>query len=352
MMAGNVVAEVVGDTLQIEGDARENWIEINQISPDSFVVIGLDSPLPGDEGLGAPTTVNGSAADTFTGVTHFSVKMRGEDDLVFFNGDTDQGAPQAMVIKGRVDVFGNHGYDNILFEDTTINGETHIRGNDGGDTIQFIDCTLKKLGTIRGQGQGDTIGIFRTTFRSNGVIVGGNGPDRIFVGLQQGQLEGGNFRESLYINGGRNRDFIELTDTRVIGSARIVGGGQKDDIDFNDSVFKSDVRLDSGTGKDIIEINDTRFLGADNRLRFLANGGIDKIRIFDSLFEGEDLLILGGAGNDTLQINDSEFAADPDQLAFFGGPGLLDILDVGVFGDGNGNDFPGGFGFDGWEELV
>ena len=352
LLAGNVVAEVNEGVLEIQGDPKENWIEIRQVGDEEFIIIGLDSPLPGDAGLGAPTTVNGQVADTFSGVRDIKAKMAGEDDYIFFNGDTAFGATQEMVIKGRVDVFGNQGGDNILFENVTIRQETHIRGNDGGDTIQFIDCNLNKHAAIRGQGQGDTIGIFRTTFRSDGLILGGNGPDRVFVGLEQGGLEGGNFRKNVYVNGGRNRDFLEFTDTRVIGNATIVGGDQKDDVDINDSVFKSHVRIDSGSGPDIIEINDTRFPGAENRLRINGGDGIDKIRIFDSLFESQDFVIRGGSGNDTKSINDSTFAEEPEEISFLGGPGLLDILDVGVFGVSNGNVFPGGFAFAGWEELA
>lgn len=357
MLAGNVVAEVTDGLLSIEGDARENWIEIRQLSESEFLVLGVDSPLPGTEGEFAPTAINGLTAQVFSGVEDFSVKLRGEDDFVFFNGDTSQGAPGAIDISGSVLVEGNHGYDNILFEDTTIRGKTRVRGNDGGDTIQFLDCTLVSIANIRGQGQGDTIGIFRTTFRDDAIIVGGNGPDRFFIGLQQGQLEGANFRQNVFLHGGRNRDFIEFTDTRVIGNATILGGAQKDDLDFNDSVFKGDTKINSGSGKDIIELNDTRFLGATNSLLIHASGGIDKIRIFDSLFQTTDFTIRGGSGNDTLRINTSDFAIEPELLEFLGGPGLLDILDVGLdlggfSTDGNGNNFPGGFSQFGWEELV
>lgn len=357
MLAGDVVGEVVGDTLTLEGDWLENWIEIQQVAPFDYLVLGVDSPLPGTGGEFAPTYVNGAEAQVFSGVRNISVKLRGEDDFVFFNGDTDQGAIQPMTIAGSVLVQGNNGYDNILFENTTIRKETRVRGNDGGDTIQLIDCVLNATADIRGQGQGDTIGLFRTTFREHANIIGGGGPDRIFVGLQQGQLEGATFRKSVYVNGGLNRDFIEFTETTVLGNAKIVGGGQKDDFDFNDSIFRSDTRINSGSGNDIIEINDTRFLGSVNSLRVDGGAGIDKIRIFDSFFQIDDLLIRGGAGNDTLRINDSDFSPTPEILRFLGGPGLLDILDVGLdlggfSSDGNGNEFPGGFSQAQWEEYV
>lgn len=357
LLAGDVMGEVVDGVLTLQGDGRENWIEIQQLGPNEFEIIGLDSPFPGAEGEFAPTMVNGSESEVFSGVRDFSVRMAGEDDFVFFNGDTAQGAPQAMLIQGAVSVLGNHGGDNILFENTTIRKAVNIRGNTGGDTIQFIDCALNSVADIRGMEQGDTIGVFRTVFRDDARIIGGDGPDRIFVGLQQGSLEGASFRESVFVHGGKNRDFIEFTETTVFGNAKIVGGTEKDDLDFNDSIFRSSVRINSGSGNDIIEVNDTRFLGPSNLLRFDGGTGVDKIRIFDSLFQSNDFLIRGGAGNDTLRINTSEFSDDPDLLRFLGGPGLLDILDVGIGsdgfpGDGNGNSFPGGFSQAGWEELV
>lgn len=352
MLAGNVVGAVSDGVLSLTGDARENWIEIQQVGEFDFLVIGLDSPGPGGSGDLAPTKVNGMASQVFTGVSDFSIKMRGEDDFLFFNGDTGQGALGPILIQGSVDALGNTGNDNILFEDTTIKKSLRIRGNDGGDTIQLIDSTVNQIADIRGQNQGDIIGVFRSTLRNDTRIIGGDGPDQIFIGLQQGSLEGGNFRKDLYVNGGRNQDFIEFTDTRVIGSTRIVGGGEQDNIDINNSTFKSSVILNAGNGTDVIEINDGRFLGSANQLRVVSGADNDTLRIFDSLFEPSQVVIRGDAGNDSLAINTSVFSNLPSSIRFIGGDGLMDILDTGFGTDGNGNVFPGGFFQTQWEELA
>ncbi len=361
MLAGNVTGEVIDGTLRLQGDVRDNWLQILQTTDSIFRVVGLDSPTPPEgDPSDAPTRINGAGQFFFSNVTDITFNGKRGDDFVFLNGDTGQGATREVDLPGDLRLRGSFGTDNILIENSTIRGNTHLSGNTGGDTIQTIDSTHVKRFDVFGGDQGDTIGAFRSVFRELANFNSGKGPDRIFIGLEQGSLEGSNFRKNLNIRSSDpkfigNQNFIELTKTTVIGNTKIVGGGQKDDVDINDSVFIRKFELFTTGGLDLIEINDSRFLGRGNASKIVSGGERDVIRVFDSLFEGDDILFSGGAGNDLLEIQDSDFTGDADDRLFHGGGGDLDRIDAGLPGldpDTNTNDnlFENGSGqFIQWE---
>jgi hypothetical protein len=349
LLAGDVAGSVVGGTLFLTGDGLDNWFEIQQFEPTAFLVIGRDSPGPG--GTLAPTTINGMASEVFGGVTNFRVKGNGGDEMIFFNGDTGQGGLGPITIPGFVDVKGNNGTDNILYDGVTIRRKSTTSGNDGGDTIQFIDSRVKEKLVINGGNQGDTIATIRSTFDSTAVIKGGSGPDRVFLGLQQGSLEGATFKSSLNVNLGGNRNFFESTESTFLGITKIRGGGQKDDFDINNSDFKNKTLITTSGGNDLVEINDTLF--RDSSFKLVTGSGRDKLRVFDSRFDTDSTQFLAGSDNDNFSFNDSFFTGLVDGRAFRGGAGNLDRLNAGLFGADNNNVFAGGSGkVDGWEKAT
>ncbi|MFY9257003.1 MAG: peptidylprolyl isomerase [Fuerstiella sp.] len=255
LLAGNVTAQLVGQTAFINGDAADNSVQI-LVDGGNVVVRGADG-----------TTINGSSNDFVlaTGSTSIPGSLYASLD----NGN-DTFTIDGVTLPGNAFISGGSGNDQIaVMGSSTISGNLHINGNSGADTISLQNSTVGR----------------------NATILGARGADTLIV-------SSATIGRDLYVSGGSNNDNIVVDNSRIGRDTTIVGLGGEDNIVLRDSVFVDDITIAGHGGNDII-VFDSSDVG--DKSFIFGGGGRDNIQITGSSTFYDRLRTYGGGGRDNLE---------------------------------------------------
>ena len=255
LLAGNVTAQLLGQTAVVNGDMANNSVQIF-IESGNVVVRGLDG-----------TTINGTSDDfilasgTISLPGHFSASLGDGNDTLTIAGVT---------VSRNAAISGGQGNDQIaVMGSSVVSGDLTISGGSGADTISLQDSTVGR--TAR--------------------ILGGKGTDTLVV-------SSASIGRDLFISGGSNDDNIVVDSTRVERDARISGNSGDDDIVVRDSVIVDDIVISGNAGHDII-VFDSSAVGDKSFMR--GGSGSDNIQIIGTSQFFDRLRTYGGAGRDNIE---------------------------------------------------
>ncbi|MCP4787893.1 MAG: hypothetical protein GY903_34235 [Fuerstiella sp.] len=254
LLAGNVTAQLVGQSAFLTGDSAANSVEV-VVNNGDVILRGLNN-----------TTINGAASD-----------------LVITAGSTAMGDIIASLGSGN---------DRLVVDGATINGHVTVNGSAGDDQLGVVgNAAINGHVTLNGGTGADTLSLQNSTITGNARIAGGDGADTIVLSTA---TVGGR----LWVSGGRGNDDIVIDDSTITGNAHVVGRQGHDDIVVRNSTLSSNLLIRGNRGNDVVMI-DSSTIG--NRSRIVGNGGGDTIVIQGTSRLAGRSRILGGAGGDTLE---------------------------------------------------
>lgn len=286
LLAANVTATLIGDTLVITGDASNNTIDVHGVGLDGSVEVSVF-------GSGQMLCVNGGISEdatdgAFTGVRHISIWSNGGDDSITVSD---------IHIAGNLTANGGSGTDaielNAAHFDTYVGGAVVLNG--GGGTDDRIDVTLQAkssndltigAGLALSNWGGD--GEIRIDADGYGTIAIGGGVlmneysgfgDYGIAEIRSGY---GNvaIAKSVVMNGGLGNDHLA-----ILGDYGLAYGGTKTGVSISGGVLMS-----GGWGDDELAISAYGFYGkvahVENNIRIAGN-----------------VQMLGGIGDDDLRVS-------------------------------------------------
>lgn len=287
-LAGDVMAVMYGQMLVIWGDAADNGALLTyDSSTASYTVTGVDLG-------GSPTTINGGAAATLTGVQQIAVLMNGGNDAFAV------GSPAAV--------------------DMVINQWLAIDMGDGDDSLQ-----LGRAGNV--PGGSDPVALSLRTGTSVAVDLG--------AGNDQMQIANADIGLALNIAGGDGNDNVDfateftpaggdasISPIRVRGGATISMGGGEDTLSIKNALIGQTLQILDGAGAAHIEIDNVsigknldvdtsgsadqisiNFVNA-KAVTFDTNSGSDNLEFLSCKFK--TLIVKLGSDHDALRIKNTQ----------------------------------------------
>lgn len=353
LLAGNVTAQVTGNTLIVRGNNADNVVAIIQVAEGVYAVAGLD------------TTVNGSSGPFVTNrpVRNITADMGKGNDLLGFSNDA-VAAYELPLIEFGIDVeaiVGIPAEDVQAFIDaSTSDDEFNLPGNvsikmgDGNDGFELLGTVGGNFVANLGGGQ-NAFGLFGTSLPQRAAvggtmsIVGGSLTDVVTIletnvagatsvvlgdGANFVTAEGAAFG-SLSIVTGKHEDLVHIESTDIRNSLSVVTGAGNDSVIAHDHE-NGDVNvglnefINTGAGHDYVEVEGD--IGGS--LTILTGDGNDGVDVFDTRIR-YNLTIDTGKGNDhsDLEVGSSSFSGN--------GGVFLEDVNVGNFAYiylGAGND--------------
>lgn len=274
LMAGDITARLAGSTLVLTGDSLGNQLLVTSVSGGQIAVLGGD------------TTVNGSTSPFITGrpVTSIVASLNGGDDVIGF-GNSAQGFADQLIGMGvsPPDVVElQDEIDSVANGTTTFSlpGSLTITTAAGADAIAII-------GVVGGS----------VTATLGSAPTGGNG-NRLTIG-------------------GTNPAYA----SRVGGAMSIVGGGQRDVVEFLTTAVGGAVVAALGNGENYLGMRDTSIAS----LTYTGGTGVDGVSS-PRLRVRNGVSIVTGAGADSVFVG-------------AGGDGLASVGRSVVINTGSGDDF-------------
>lgn len=254
LLAGNVTAQLLGQTAFVNGDSADNSVEI-VVDGGNVVVRGLDD-----------TTINGGTAD-FVLAAGTAIPR----DFYSFLGA---------------------GNDSLSVDGVTIGRHANIQAGAGNDSVAIMGSSVIGWNlNINGSGGNDTISVQDSNVTGTAKLTGGSGADLMIT-------SGSNVSNHLRVNGGAGDDDVVVDDTQVGVDARVWGFGGNDDIVFRDSTVFGDLYVSGHSGDDIVML-DSSAVGDKSRIR--GGGGSDNISFVGTTLFADRLRAFGGSGRDNIE---------------------------------------------------
>jgi cyclophilin family peptidyl-prolyl cis-trans isomerase/carbon monoxide dehydrogenase subunit G len=254
LLAGNLTAQLVGQTAFLVGDNADNSVEL-LVDNGNVVIRGLDN-----------TTINGAAADF---VITAGASSMGSLTAFLGNGN-DRFVIDAVAVNGNVAISGGAGADEIgVIGNASLNGHATLSGNAGTDRFSLQDSTFAGTVRINGGDNADTIALSTATLGSR-----------------------------LLVSGGKGNDDIVVDNSTIAGNTHIVGQRGHDDIVIRDSTLSRNLLIRGNSGNDVVMI-DSSTIG--NRSRIVGSRGADTVVIQGTSRLTGRSRIRGGSGGDTFE---------------------------------------------------
>lgn len=254
LLAGNVTAQLLGQTAFVTGDSADNSVEI-VVDGGNVVVRGLDN-----------TTINGGTGDfVLTAGTAIPRNLRS-----FLGGGNDSLSVDGVTVGRDAVINAGSGNDSVTIMGSSVIGRNlKISGSSGDDTISVQDSAVTGTAHLKG-GFGNDLLIMSNSSASN----------------------------HLWINGGAGDDDVVIDDSLVGVDARIAGFGGNDDIVLRDSTVFGDLYVSGHSGDDIVML-DSSAVGDKSRIR--GGGGSDNISFVGTTLFADRLRAFGGPGQDNIE---------------------------------------------------
>jgi hypothetical protein len=203
VLAGNVLAHIVNNSLILEGDGLDNAVTIAPgLNPGQVVVTGVTAG-------GSPTRINGSPNAAFT-LSNFSndlkIQMEAGNDSVTIN---------SLVIKGNVKVKTSSGDDTVTLTGATGNGSLKVKLGSGSDVLTLTNTFAKGTTKVKAGSGNDIVTISNSAFKKLSVGLGKGNDTLSIVGSTVGTktaLNGGSGTNTF--NNGAGNFLNNLTQKR------------------------------------------------------------------------------------------------------------------------------------------
>lgn len=342
LLAGNVLANVVGGNLLVVGDGGDNDIGIAAGSnPGEFVVFS---------GTGSPTTINGDVWPvTRSGVVGSIVVVMGVG--------ADRVSVGNVNVAGTVSIDMGAGDSYVVGSDGVIGGNLLIlsRGDSQAASVVSLD-TVTVGGSVRiltGQASATLVAQGLSVAGTMNVRGSGNGTSRLtgctinksaaLVGASV-DLDGCTLRAGLVVVGNASGGYADLLGSSVAGPAVLSGGPGRDWVNLDTCTFSAATVIRTAAGTDVVSIDKGTFSStltvrgngqaastlADSTiskaaalvgtnadltgctfgagLTIAANPGGGDVELLNCTVAGPAAL-LGGAGSDSMDLDASIFHA-------------------------------------------
>ncbi|HIE97479.1 MAG: peptidylprolyl isomerase [Fuerstiella sp.] len=231
LLAGNVTAQLVGQSAFLTGDSADNSVEV-LVDNGNVILRGLNN-----------TTINGATADLV--FTAGSTTMG--DIIASLGNGNDRLVVDGVTINGNVTLNGSAGADTLSLQNSTITRTARIAGGDGADTIVLSGAAVGNRLVVSGGSGNDDIVIDDSTVAGNTHIVGRRGDDDIVV-------RDSTLSRNLLIRGNRGNDVVMIDSSTIGNRSRIVGNGGADTIVVQGtSRLAGRSRILGGGGSDTLE---------------------------------------------------------------------------------------------------
>ncbi|MBW3540489.1 MAG: peptidylprolyl isomerase [Planctomycetes bacterium] len=270
MLAGNVLAELVGGDLILTGDGADNSFAVSAVAGDVRIQ-GLEG-----------TTINGSA-DPFVGIA----------------GGTS--VPRNLVIRG------GDGNDKILVgAGVAVGGEVLVEAGDGNDTINLNGLAVQGRIVIRGGAGDDGVSLIDTGAGGDIRIDGETGG--LVVGVDHGLIE-----EDLVVRNSGTTSVV-LDTANIRGSADLKAGGGNVSVVVMDSFFGDRLGIHTGSGDDFVFVDPTRVTNASH---VKTSTGDDSVVFQGANDLGGNTTVDGGDGTDARTFDAANVVVGPPGLGGF-----------------------------------
>lgn len=220
-LAGNVTAAIVNHGLTLTGDNGSNQIEISQVAPNQFSVIGKNG-----------TTVNGKASQTFSITGNISANFKAGDDSLSIDGGTVGYA----ILPGSLNVVLGDGNNYLGLGNTTVSGNLSVTGGSGADDVG-MNYSSVGLGTYNG-GNNDC---------SINLGAGANTITTYYLRVQ---------RDLLINEISSSGDEMLLQGVSAGRNVNIQTGSGSDDIEIDAFFAKNDLNISTGGGNDYVVLGE------------------------------------------------------------------------------------------------
>lgn len=268
--AGNILADLSGGDLSLQGDNLGNEVRVSQAANGNVVVRGLNG-----------TTVNGLSQVVFAGAALNKVEanLEGGNDVLTLGslavagdvfvqaGDGDDRVVLNGTISGSViDISGGLGADTVRVVNVNVLGDLFVNTEDGAGTVVFQNATVDGNVSAVGKDANDSVTATNLTVTGDLFVDGGKGDDRIAIS------------------------------TSTIGFGLTLIGDEGVDRFTLTGVTADSVSVEAGKGDDVITLTT---VSAATNVTVNGDDGNDRVRA-EGVTAGVDANFIGGAGLDTL----------------------------------------------------
>lgn len=315
VLAGNIAASVVGDTLMLTGDNLDNSAVVISLGGGNYAVAGNNT-----------TTVNGSANNFVTNrtVRNISANLNGGNDALSLGNN----AAAIDTLAGAMNQRTVLGVPNVTALQTRINAATNVTSFSLPGNLTFL-----------GGAGNDLLAVVGTVGRSITANLGSS----LSTGLNSFGIDGsttasrGSVGGTISVIGGEQADSVWLQDVAVSGALSAVLGGGANAVNLANASIGAGMSVIGGGGVDSIAIDDSSVAIA---MSLLLGNGANSLAVDDSNLG--NVVVTTGSGADTLNFTDTNIRTG---LTINSGDGadavLLDHVNIDGFFTaylGGGND--------------
>ncbi len=249
MLAGNVLANVVGETLFLRGDHLANQVTVSSVTEGestTFVVTGVN------------TKINGATDEVRLAATNLVVDLKNGDNSFVLGFPTPEApeapAPGISGIQGNVTLKTGSGRDRVTLQNLDIEGSLALSSGSRADTVLIRSVDLGGNATLSTGTGDDRVEITDLNLVGNFALDMGQGKDRATI-------------------------FGDADHLGLVASAVALRTGSGNDQVNMDHVKATDFVLDLGQGNDTLALNGANEVtghvilrGGPNRDRIVVSG--------------------------------------------------------------------------------
>lgn len=268
--AGNILAQLSGGDLALQGDNLGNEVRVSQAANGNVTVRGLNG-----------TTVNGLAQVTYPAAVLNKVEanLEGGNDILTIG---------SLNVAGDVFVQAGEGNDRVVLNGTISGSLVSVSGGLGADTVRVADVSVLGDMNVNTEDGAGTILFQNATIDGNVSAISLDANDVI---------RGTNLTVTgdLLVESGKGDDQISFT-TATVGFGVTLIGDEGNDRFTLSGVTSDSLSVEAGKGNDIITL--TNVSSATN-VNVNGDDGNDTVRA-QNVTAAFDANFIGGAGFDTL----------------------------------------------------
>jgi hypothetical protein len=279
VLAGNITASVVGDTLMLTGDNLDNSAVVISLGGGQYAVAGNNT-----------TTVNGSTNNFVTNraVSHISANMNGGNDALSLGNN----AAAIDTLAGDLNQRSVLAVPNVTTLQSRISAATSVTSFSLGGNLTFLGGAGNDLLAVVG-----TIGRTVTANLGSSLSTGLNA-----IGIDASATASrGAVGGAVSVVGGEQADSVLLRDIAVNGVLSAVLGGGANSVDLINASVRAGMSVIGGGGVDSVEIDSSSVARV---MTLLLGNGANALTVEDS--DLSNVVVTTGSGIDTLNFTNTD----------------------------------------------